>query len=95
MEDKTEYLESALRDQIKINEDLQEAIANIGRRQSRERQENLVLFAVEVDGELRHESKTYEAAFQAAQFYDEARVVTWTSTPVRYVNPSEEKDEGN
>lgn len=92
-----QHLQTALEDQIKENSDLYDAIERVAEKQRRERAENTVVFAVEVDGgEILHEGPSYEAALQAAEFYDEARVVTWTKSPVRYVSPSpEEKVEGN
>ena len=89
-------LQNQLNDSIAENSYLKEAVTLISNRHRRERIENKVVFAVEVEGEIRHESDTFEAAVRAAEFYDEARVVTWTKSPVRYVSPSpEEKVEGN
>ena len=85
-----QHLQTALEDQIKENSDLYDAIERVAEKQRRERAENTVVFAVEVDGEIRHESDTFEAAVRAAEFYDDAELVTWTTTPVQYLTVAEE-----
>lgn len=89
-------LKFQLEQEIKNNAELVEQISFIAQRQKRDRAETTVHFAVEVDGEIRHESTNWEAAVQAKEFYDDAKLVSWTSTPVKYVTMSEpEKVEGN
>ena len=83
-------LQNQLNDSIAENSYLKEAVTLISNRQRRERIENKVVFAVEVDGEIRHESDTFEAAVRAAEFYDDAKLVTWTVTPVQYLTVAEE-----
>ena len=82
-------LQNQLNDSIAENSYLKEAVTLISNRHRRERIENKVTFAVEVDGEIRHESDTFEAAAQAAEFYDDAKLVTWTTTPVQYLTFAE------
>ena len=84
-----EVLQDKLSESIEENSYLKEAVTLISNRQRRERIENKVTFAVEVDGEIRHESDTFEAAAQAAEFYDDAKLVTWTTTPVQYLTFAE------
>ena len=83
-------LQNQLNDSIAENSYLKEAVMLISNRHRRERIENKVVFAVEVDGEIRHESDTFEAAVRAAEFYDDAELVTWTTTPVQYLTVAEE-----
>ena len=85
-----ETLQNKLSESIEENSYLKEAVTLISNRHRRERIENKVTFAVEVDGEIRHESDTFEAAAQAAEFYDDAKLVTWTTTPVQYLTVAEE-----
>lgn len=82
-------LQNQLNDSIAENSYLKEAVTLISNRHRRERIENKVVFAVEVEGEIRHESDTFEAAVRAAEFYDDAEVVTWTTTPVQYLTVAE------
>ena len=84
-----EMLQNQLNDSIEENSYLKEAVTLISNRHRRERIENKVVFAVEVDGEIRHESDTFEAAVRAAEFYDDAKLVTWTVTPVQYLTVAE------
>ena len=84
-----EALQNKLSESIAENSYLKEAVTLISNRQRRERIENKVTFAVEVDGEIRHESDTFEAAAQAAEFYDDAKLVTWTTTPMQYLTVAE------
>lgn len=84
-----EALQNKLSESIAENSYLKEAVTLISNRHRRERIENKVTFAVEVDGEIRHESDTFEAAAQAAEFYDDAKLVTWTTTPVQYLTFAE------
>ena len=84
-----EALQNKLSESIAENSYLKEAVTLISNRHRRERIENKVGFAVEVDGEIRHESDTFEAAAQAAEFYDDAKLVTWTTTPVQYLTFAE------
>ena len=85
-----EMLQNQLNDSIEENSYLKEAVTLISNRHRRERIENKVVFAVEVEGEIRHESDTFEAAVRAAEFYDDAKLVTWTVTPVQYLTVAEE-----
>ena len=85
-----EVLQDKLNDSIEENSYLKEAVTLISNRHRRERIENKVVFAVEVEGEIRHESDTFEAAVRAAEFYDDAKLVTWTVTPVQYLTVAEE-----
>ena len=85
-----EALQNKLSESIAENSYLKEAVTLISNRHRRERIENKVVFAVEVEGEIRHESDTFEAAAQAAEFYDDAKLVTWTTTPVQYLTVAEE-----
>ena len=84
-----ETLQNKLSESIEENSYLKEAVTLISNRHRRERIENKVVFAVEVDGEIRHESDTFEAAVRAAEFYDDAKLVTWTVTPVQYLTFAE------
>ena len=84
-----EALQNKLSESIAENSYLKEAVTLISNRHRRERIENEVVFAVEVDGEIRHESDTFEAAARAAEFYDDAKLVTWTVTPVQYLTVAE------
>ena len=84
-----ETLQNKLSESIEENSYLKEAVTLISNRHRRERIENKVVFAVEVDGEIRHESDTFEAAVRAAEFYDDAKLVTWTVTPVQYLTVAE------
>lgn len=53
------------------------SIASIYNKQKRDRENTEVVFAVEHDlGEIDHEGPSYEAAKRAAEFYDDAIVVT-------------------
>ena len=91
-----QQLESQLKDQVEQNAELISGLQRVFEKQSRDRKVNSVKFALEVDGELRHESDSWEAVMQAKDFYDDAQVVTWTETPKQYVSASEEeKVEGN
>lgn len=59
----------------------------IGDRQRREREENIVFFAVEdQEGNLYNTTEDPQLAKSALEFYDEShRVVTWISTPRKEV----------
>lgn len=95
-EEQVKALKAALEDQIKVNQDMQEGLARIAQKQQRDRLEKEVKFAVETDdGEILHAGDSYERAYEAAKFYDNGRVVTWTETPKKYVSPANEKIEGN
>lgn len=62
-------------------EQYQLSIEAIYNRQARDRENTEVIFAVEHDlGEIDHEGPSYEAAKRAAEFYDDAIVVTRSIT---------------
>lgn len=73
------------------------AIIAIGEKQARDRANTKVIFAVEVDGTIKHEGESFEAAEAGAKFYDNAQVVTQKvmKTPWMPVFGSAEVDEGN
>lgn len=79
-----------------INGELTDALNRTAERQARERSENIVWFALMVDGEIWKESTELEDIQAASQSVPDSEVYTWTTTPKKPLTwAGEEKVEGN
>lgn len=79
-----------------INGELTDALNRIAERQSRERSENTVWYALMVDGDIWVESTDLEEIQAASQSVPGSEIYTWTTTPKKLLTLSgEEKVEGN
>lgn len=90
-------LEQALIEALKYQAELEEAIARVAAKRNLDRQNETVLFFVELpDGSLKHETESFERALEASRFYDGAHVVSQVRQPYKRVTASEpEEIEGN
>lgn len=79
-----------------INGELTDALNRIAERQSRERSENTVWYALMVDGDIWLESTEMEEIQAASQSVPGSEIYTWTTTPKKPLTwANEEKVEGN
>ena len=72
----------------------QEALAAIHAKQQRDKDNTRTMFAVILpDGDRKHISTDYAHTHQAKDFYDGARVGTWTETNLQYVSDTGESNQ--